>query len=145
MGLPSHRSAVPRSTPRLDRTPVPTPRTAITTGSASQRRGPRRSTASNSRSRTVWAARRSKAEPTGRLPAARRTRGKGGAPPTFSLGAQKLGGTTDTLFHLIDADGILACGDTVTQGGSGGTTPASSLERLDNDSGSCVPIPYNLD
>lgn len=60
-----------------------------------------------------------------------------------SLG-QSLGGTTDTLFHLIDADGILACGQTATQGGTGGT-PLNSLERLNNTTPGCVPIPYNLE
>jgi hypothetical protein len=70
--------------------------------------------------------------------------GECGAPTNFSLGAQKLNGTTDTLFHLIDADGVLACGDTVSQGGTGGT-PTNSLERLTNATGGCVPIPYNLD
>ncbi len=62
--------------------------------------------------------------------------------PEPSLG-QSLG-TTNTIFHLVDADGVLACGDTATQGGAGGT-PTNSLERLNNASGSCVPIPYNLE
>jgi hypothetical protein len=61
-----------------------------------------------------------------------------------SLG-QSLANTTDTLFHLIEADGVLDCGDTApTQGGGG--TPTNSLERLDNDGGpACTPIPFNLD
>jgi hypothetical protein len=61
-----------------------------------------------------------------------------------SLG-QSLENTTDTLFHLIEADGVLDCGDTApTQGGGG--TPTNSLERLDNDGGpACTPIPFNLD
>ena len=63
---------------------------------------------------------------------------------TFSLG-QSLANTTDTLFHLLEADGVLNCGETApTQGGGG--TPTNSLERLDNDGGpACTPIPFNLD
>jgi hypothetical protein len=60
-----------------------------------------------------------------------------------SLG-QSLDNTKDTLFHLVDADGILACGQTATQGGTGGT-PLNSLERLNNTTAGCVPIPYNLE
>lgn len=56
-------------------------------------------------------------------------------------------GTTDSLFHLVRADGILDCGQTAdTQGG--GTTPLNSLVRLDNATGlpsECIPIPYDLD
>ncbi|HET9250053.1 MAG TPA: hypothetical protein VFP13_08985 [Actinomycetota bacterium] len=52
--------------------------------------------------------------------------------------------TTDSVFHLVDADGTLACGDTATQGGTGGT-PLNSLERLNNTTAGCVPIPYNLE
>jgi hypothetical protein len=61
-----------------------------------------------------------------------------------SLG-QSLANTTDTLFHLLEADGVLNCGETApTQGGGG--TPTNSLERLDNDGGpACTPIPFNLD
>lgn len=63
----------------------------------------------------------------------------------FSLGQSLDGGegTTDSLFHLVEVDGLLDCGQTVTQGGNG--TPSSSLERLPNASGSCTAIPYNLD
>jgi hypothetical protein len=49
-------------------------------------------------------------------------------------------GTTDTLFHLIEADGVLDCGDTVTQTNNGITT---TIGRGAN--ASCTPIPYNLD
>jgi hypothetical protein len=63
----------------------------------------------------------------------------------FSLG-QDLG-TTDTLFHLVEVDGFLDCGQTAEpQGGNG--TPLNLLERLENATGTpeeCVPIPYNLD
>ncbi len=54
-------------------------------------------------------------------------------------------GTTDTLFHLLEADGVLGCGQTApTQGGGG--TPTNVLERLDNDGGpACTPIAFNLD
>ena len=75
---------------------------------------------------------------------------------TFSLGKtlsdpapDPQPGTTDSLFHLVAADGILDCGDTApTEGGEDGT-PASTLERLDNsttdpnDPNVCVPIPFN--
>jgi hypothetical protein len=64
---------------------------------------------------------------------------------TFSLG-QDLG-TRDTLFHLVEVDGFLDCGQTApTQGGNG--TPANTLERLENATGTpaeCEPIPFNLD
>lgn len=61
-----------------------------------------------------------------------------------SLG-QTLSNTTDSLFHLVNVDGILDCGQTApTQGGAG--TPSNSLERLDNVGGAtCTPIPYNLE
>lgn len=52
--------------------------------------------------------------------------------------------TTDSLFHLVNVDGILDCGDQVTEDG-GGTVPTNTLERLDNATGTCVPIPYSLD
>jgi hypothetical protein len=55
--------------------------------------------------------------------------------------------TSDSLFHLIEADGVLTCTDNgsngVTQGGDG--TPETTLERFDNVSGPCVPIPYDQD
>jgi hypothetical protein len=59
-----------------------------------------------------------------------------------SLG-QALNNTTDTLFHLVKADGFLNCGDTFTETGNG--VPTNSLQRLDNASGACVPIPFSLD
>lgn len=53
--------------------------------------------------------------------------------------------TTDSLFHLIDADGILNCGQTANSTPVSGT-PTSSLERLQNEgNATCTPIPYNLD
>jgi len=62
-----------------------------------------------------------------------------------SLGGPLNLNTTDTLFHLLEVDGVLDCGDTApTQGGGG--TPANSLERLDNVGGAaCTAIPFNLD
>ena len=61
----------------------------------------------------------------------------------FSLG-QDLG-TKDTLFHLVEVDGFLDCGQTAPPQG-GGTTPLNILERLDNvDGAECAPIPFNLD
>jgi len=64
---------------------------------------------------------------------------------TFSLG-QSLANTTDTLFHLLEADGTLDCttNNVATQGGNG--TPTSTLTRVENVGGAtCTPIPYNLD
>ena len=62
-----------------------------------------------------------------------------------SLGGPTNLNTTDTIFHLLEADGVLDCGDTApTQGGGG--TPTNILERLDNvDGAACTPIPFNLD
>ncbi len=51
-------------------------------------------------------------------------------------------GTSDSLFHLTDIDGILNCGDTVSSGSAG--TPAAQLSRLANGLGNCVAIPYIL-
>jgi hypothetical protein len=54
-------------------------------------------------------------------------------------------GTTDTLFHLVDADGTIGCGGEASAGGDG--TPGAEVARLDNllgDSGDCKPIPYAL-
>lgn len=58
----------------------------------------------------------------------------------FSLGSTL--GVNDTLFHLLNADGILDCGDTASQTNAGITT---TVARLDNVSGTCIPIPYNQD
>jgi hypothetical protein len=55
-------------------------------------------------------------------------------------------GTTDSLFHLIQADGVLACGETAPPQGGGGT-PLNSLKRLANATGlpeECIPIPFDL-
>jgi hypothetical protein len=63
-----------------------------------------------------------------------------------SLG-QSLAGTTDTLFHLVEADGVLDCDATAPEQGGNGT-PLNSLERLANATGppeDCVPIPFNLE
>ena len=55
--------------------------------------------------------------------------------------------TTDSLFHLVRADGVLDCGQTADpQGGNG--EPLNSLVRLDNATGTpaeCIPIPYDLE
>lgn len=55
--------------------------------------------------------------------------------------------TTDSLFHLLQADGVLDCGQQADpQGGNG--TPLNELVRLDNATGlpsECVPIPYDLE
>jgi len=62
-----------------------------------------------------------------------------------SLGGPSNLNTTDTLFHLLEVDGVLDCNETApTQGGGG--TPTNILERLDNvDGAACTPIPFNLD
>jgi hypothetical protein len=59
--------------------------------------------------------------------------------------------TTDSLFHLVEADGVLDCGDTTPLGGGDGT-PSYTLERLDNaidpETGNpepCTMIPFNLE
>jgi hypothetical protein len=54
-------------------------------------------------------------------------------------------GTTDSLFHLVETDGLLDCGDQVTAGGDG--TPAATLDRLANltgDEADCRSVPYVL-
>jgi hypothetical protein len=56
--------------------------------------------------------------------------------------------TSDSLFHLVEADGALDCDDNgtngVTQGGDG--TPKTTIERFDNVDGStCTPIPFLQD
>lgn len=56
--------------------------------------------------------------------------------------------TSDSLFHLVEADGVLSCTDNgsngVTQGGDG--TPQTTIERFSNvDGGTCTPIPFNQD
>jgi hypothetical protein len=73
---------------------------------------------------------------------------EGGADGTAALpgglAATELGGTTDSVFHLIEADGVLDCGDTVTEGGSG--EPTTSITRGDNADGStCELIAYAID
>ena len=52
--------------------------------------------------------------------------------------------TTDTLFHLIEADGVLDCGDDPVSQTNGGIT--TTVARLDNVAGAtCTPIAYNQD
>lgn len=57
--------------------------------------------------------------------------------------------TTDSLFHLVEVDGFLDCGDPPTDPVGDPGNPISILERLSNvgdpDNSDCVPIPYNLD
>ena len=63
-----------------------------------------------------------------------------------SLGGPTNLNTTDTLFHLLEADGALDCttNNVATQGGNG--TPTNTLTRVENVGGAtCTPIPYNLD
>ena len=64
--------------------------------------------------------------------------------PAGSLG-QALGGTTDSLFHLVQYDRTLNCGETETQPG-GTTAPSNTLERLPNDGGpACDAVAIDLD
>jgi hypothetical protein len=51
--------------------------------------------------------------------------------------------TTDSLFHLIEADGVLDCGDAVEQTNNGITTTVARLANAGG--GTCTPIPYNQD
>jgi hypothetical protein len=58
--------------------------------------------------------------------------------------------TTDSLFHLVQTDGLLDCDDNsagtggATQGGDG--TPLTTIERFENADGSeCEPIAFNQD
>ncbi len=73
--------------------------------------------------------------------------GECGAPVSFSLG-QTLG-TGDSLFHLVDIDGLLDCPSgngpsQATEGDPG--EPSSILERVENVGGApCTPIPFNLE
>jgi hypothetical protein len=69
--------------------------------------------------------------------------GDGTTPEPGGLGDQLA--TTDTLFHLVDGDGVLDCGDSVSAGG--GDVPLADLVRLENllgDPEACVAIPYAL-
>jgi hypothetical protein len=55
-------------------------------------------------------------------------------------------GTSDSLFHLVVADGVLDCGDQASTDGL--DDPSATVERLDNvegDPDDCEPIPYALD
>jgi hypothetical protein len=69
---------------------------------------------------------------------------EGTAPAPGGLGETL--GTSDSLFHLVGADGVLDCGDQASTGGSG--DPSATVERLDNlegDPDDCVPVAYALD
>jgi len=69
---------------------------------------------------------------------------EGTAPAPGGLG--EMLGTSDSLFHLVGADGVLDCGDQASTGGAG--NPSSTVERLDNRDGDpddCEPIVYALD
>lgn len=51
--------------------------------------------------------------------------------------------TTDSLFHLVEGDGALDCGDSFEETNDGITT---TVARLDNaGGGTCTPIPYSQD
>ena len=69
---------------------------------------------------------------------------EGTAPAPGGLG--EMLGTSDSLFHVVAADGILDCGDQASTGGPG--VPSATVERLDNvegDPADCEPIVYALD
>ncbi len=52
--------------------------------------------------------------------------------------------TKESLFKLTDVEGVLACGDVVTEAGSA-TSPSATLTRLDTDGADCnTLIPYSL-
>jgi hypothetical protein len=69
---------------------------------------------------------------------------EGTAPAPGGLGETL--GTSDSLFHLVGADGVLDCGDQASTGAPG--NPSATVERLDNlegDPNDCVPVIYALD
>jgi hypothetical protein len=69
---------------------------------------------------------------------------EGTAPAPRGFGA--ILGTSDSLFHLVGADGVLDCGDQASTGGAG--NPSATVVRLDNregDADDCEPIVYALD
>jgi hypothetical protein len=69
---------------------------------------------------------------------------EGTAPAPGGLGETL--GTSDSLFHLVGADGVLGCGDQASTGAPG--APSATVERLDNlegDPDDCVPVVFALD
>lgn len=69
---------------------------------------------------------------------------EGTSPAPGGLG--EMLGTSDSLFHLVGADGELDCGDQASTDGPG--VPSATVERLDNvvgDPADCVPVVYALD
>jgi hypothetical protein len=71
--------------------------------------------------------------------------GAEGTPPAPG-GLGEMLGTSDSLFHLVGADGVLDCGDQASTGGPG--VPSATVERLENVEGDptdCVPVVYALD
>lgn len=61
---------------------------------------------------------------------------------TGSLG-QTLGGTRDSLIHVVQYDRTLNCGLSETQTGEG--EPTNTLERVNNETGACTAVPIDLD
>jgi hypothetical protein len=52
--------------------------------------------------------------------------------------------TKESLFQLTDSEGVLACGDVVTEAGSA-TSPSATFTRIDTDGADCnTLIPYSL-
>lgn len=71
--------------------------------------------------------------------------GADGTPPAPG-GLGELLRTSDSLFHLVTADGVLDCGDQVSTGDPG--DPSATVERLDNVEGApedCEPVFFALD
>lgn len=62
------------------------------------------------------------------------------APLPGGLAATALGGTSDSIFHITNIDGILDCGDTVTEGGGG--SPEALITLVDEPG--CTPMAYSL-
>src|SRR4029453_7132680 len=69
---------------------------------------------------------------------------EGTAPAPGGLGETL--GTSDSLFHLVGADGVLDCGDQASTGGAG--NPSPTVDRPRNRQANpddCEPIVYALD
>jgi hypothetical protein len=69
---------------------------------------------------------------------------EGTAPAPGGLGETL--GTSDSLFHLDGADGVLDCGDQASTGAPG--APSATVQRLDNlegDPDDCAPVIFALD
>ena len=71
---------------------------------------------------------------------------EGGADGTEAgpIGATLTENQSDSIFRITNAEGVLDCGDSDTDGGEG--EPAATVERLENADGSeCKLVTYSLD